>query len=242
MTGSLVGSDLVGDPAADKPGLSLVVEVDVFDGFKIVGASLLQSHVVGRSLLSLIAQSTLRLRDELLLGLAHIVHLLLIAEVDVRVLQAGERPRLTVVTAHCCPACTDCLLINGGNIFKVSLLLISDLEADSLHLVLKLMCQLLRLRGHTRIMIHHVLLSSGQIVDWVVSEVEVGVPQVRLHLLDLLHGGLASLRIIFIRFNSCHLGSADCLNLVENRRARLRGVCDLNISLLCLGRERGRPS
>lgn len=90
MTGSLVCPDLVRYPASDKPRLSLVIKIDILDSFKIVGTCLLQRHIVRRSLLSLVAHGALRLRDELLLGLAHIVDLLLVAEVDVRVLQTRQ--------------------------------------------------------------------------------------------------------------------------------------------------------
>jgi hypothetical protein len=88
MTGSLVSPDLVGYPAPYEPGLSFVIKIDILDSFKIVGTGLLQRYIVGRSLLP--AQGTMCLRDELLLGLAHIVDLLLVAEVDVRVLKACE--------------------------------------------------------------------------------------------------------------------------------------------------------
>jgi hypothetical protein len=83
MAGSLVGSHLVGYPAADKPCLALVIKIDILDSFKIVCACLLQRHVVRRSLLSLVAHRALCLGDELLLGLTHIVNLLLVAEVNV---------------------------------------------------------------------------------------------------------------------------------------------------------------
>jgi hypothetical protein len=63
----------------------------------------------------------------------------------------------------------------------------------------------------------------------------MSVSQVGLHFLDLLHGSLACLRIIFIRFNCCHLSSIDGLNLLEIGRTGLGGVSDLHISLLGLG-------
>lgn len=65
-----------------------------------------------------------------------------------------------------------------------------------------------------------------------VPKVEVCVPQIRLHLLDLIISGSSRGLIVLIRFDRGHLRSSNCLILEEVSRCHRVRVINLDVSLL----------
>lgn len=221
---ALVIFNFLRDHAPDGSRITLVIEVDRLDSLEIVLllrlVRLLQGEVVSTQVLwklSVIShvRYSLSLLYEFFLGLRDIIDCGLIAKLDVSSFHVHRRAWIFAEQAMILSGLADCLFIGRSDILEITLLFITNFEANCLHLSANIMGKFLRLGGHAWIVIDKSVLSCRLIVKLFVSKMEMSVTQVLLHLSDLFDSCLSSLLIVSLRSDSCHLCSSNGLILKQ---------------------------
>lgn len=182
--------------------------------------------------------NSLSLLDKLFFSLRNIINWRLVAKLDVCSLQVHSRAGIFAEQTVILSGLANCLFIGRSDFLKITLLLITNFEANCLHLRANIVSKFLRLCRNTRIMVHKSVLCGRLIVKLFIAEMEMSVPQIFLHLSDLIDSGLSSLLIVSLRSDCCHLCTSNGLILEQIRSSRTSLVY-LDIAFLGLCSKSG---